>query len=219
MGLIAKLCAYYREYGVVSLIRRIHRRRRFFVYVQETEASPSPPSNPDVLFRVAEREDVATLVAALEHWGDEREARIRELMDAGDFAIVGLDPLDPSRAMCVTWLSRRDRFFRMLHGAQPGQDEICSRKLWVPPEYRRRGLARKALKSIRRAAHEQGARRVWAFVLSDNIASRRLHETSGYELHGVLRWGRRWGRRFAEYRSVGRGKWSPLTPYEPAGES
>ena len=216
MSLIGKAWSYYRENGLVELTHRIHRRRRFSVYVKDVTRSVAPPADDqDITFRVAAAGQEGLVAQGLTHWGDRGEQAIGNLMRQGDLAVVGVTTAQPPKVAFVSWLSRRDGLLLTLHGQDPPPGEVCSRRIWVPEPFRRHGYARRGLVFLDRAALQAGYQRIWAFVIRGNVASCRLHERMGYDEYGVLRLGRRFGRRFAERRLVGQRRWQPLKPWDP----
>lgn len=218
MRLILKAWSYYREYGLVDFIRRIHRRRKFIVYVKAVERSEPLCKFPDVFFRVARPEDASLLVSRSDSSDSDAHEAARESFLAGDMAVIGLCPEDHSRLVYRSWLSSRGRMFNALLGRRPDSSEVCSKRVWVPEPYRRRGLAERGLKFAEHVAAEDGKNRMWAFVIDWNSASRKLHEKLGYERFGVLRVGRRWGKRFAEIRHRNDRRWTPLNVAEPGSD-
>lgn len=63
--------------------------------------------------------------------------------------------------------------------------EICG--LSVDPARQGRGIGRALIEAAALEAAEQGARRLTLRVLSTNERARRLYESCGFELEGVLR--------------------------------
>ncbi|MFW6061341.1 MAG: GNAT family N-acetyltransferase [Planctomycetota bacterium] len=216
MSVIGKTWAYYREHGLVELARRVHRRRRFHIYVRDlTAPADVGAEDSEARFTVATAEQAGLVARGLRHWGDQAEQSVRQLIGAGDLAVVGITRVPPTKVVFVSWLSRRDPLLLTLHGETPPAGEICSRRIWVPTEHRRQGYARRGLRFAEQAAREAGYDRIWAFVIRNNKPSRRLHEQMGYDAYGVLRLGRVFGRRFAELQRAGERRWQPLTPVEP----
>ena len=215
MSLIRKALSYYREHGLKELIYRIHRRRRFIIYVKEIQSPRAPSAYPDVVFAEAGLDDAAPMAKTLEYWGHGREALVKDLLADGDVATIGFSPQDRSEVMYVSWLSTRDTLFDTLFGEEADAEDACSRRVWVPEAYRRRGLARRGLKFAESVAAAHGIRRIWVFVFSGNKPSRRLHEQLGYQEHGVLRLGRYLGKRFAEVKRRDTKGWCPLKAPEP----
>ena len=140
MSMLSKVWDYYRQQGLRSLLWRIHRRRRFVILTTDLADVSEPPTYDDVEFRLAGLEDISALSDLLsESWGARRQEDIRRRLVAGDMAIVGF--MRNTRQMgCVTWLSRDDRLFHTHLGSMPPDTDVCSRKLYVPERFRRRGL-------------------------------------------------------------------------------
>jgi ribosomal protein S18 acetylase RimI-like enzyme len=59
--------------------------------------------------------------------------------------------------------------------------------LAVDPRFRRHGIGRRLVVEAQREAARRGARRLNLRVLAPNAPARRLYESSGFEVEGVLR--------------------------------
>ena len=218
-GLLAKAWAYYREYGLRALRHRIHRRRRFDIYRKELAAPPPAAGGADLDFRLAGPDDLDMLCDVLaDYWGPDRREEIARRLERGDRAVLGFEAAEPGDLVYVSWLSRDDRLFEAVFGGRLGEEHACSRRIWVPPAHRGRGVAGRGLAEVERVARAAGVGVLWAFILRSNRASRRLHERLGYERRGTLRLGRFLGRRFAEVRWTGRRGWRKLAPIEPPSD-
>lgn len=219
-GFIGKTWAYYRQYGLRSLVHRIHRRRRFVIYTKCIAAVERPKEYPDVEFRVAGPDDVP-LLSALDGGSEEVLGlpSSEERLASGDLALIGAVPDDCNEVMYVSWVCRNDPLFRLLFGdgADWNRADRCSRRMWVPERYRRQGLARRGLAFAEWAAAQAGVCRLWAFILRSNRPSVALHRGLGYEEYGTLRVGRCLGKRVAELRCRGKRRWHAL-PRHQQGE-
>jgi ribosomal protein S18 acetylase RimI-like enzyme len=60
--------------------------------------------------------------------------------------------------------------------------------LWVSPEHRRTGLARRVLAELLEWGAEQGALTVWLHVETDNAEALALYEGIGLRTHHTMRY-------------------------------
>jgi RimJ/RimL family protein N-acetyltransferase len=208
--LVTKAWQYYRQYGWSELVRRVHHQASFLVFRKEITKPVKPCDFGDLLFRLATLEDAGPLAQELGYWELDDENLVRGLLIAGDKAIIGYSRHEPTQFRYISWLSVRDKQFNTLLGGCPDSADICSRKIWVPVAYRGNGTASKGLRYLEEVAFKAGVKRVWAFVIHDNQASRKLHERAKYELYGTLRIGRRFGRRSASIKLGNRRLWDSL---------
>lgn len=211
--LIAKAWAYYREYGPRDFIYRIHRRRKFIVYIKRLERVPRVHFADDIQFRIADQQDIPRLCQLLKgYWGTDPREEIRARLDQGDTAIVGFFPSDESQFVFASWLSHNDWLYHTLFGTEAGSRHLCSRRIWVPPAFRGQGIATRGVQFAESVARHAGAEQLIAFVYSRNKNSQVLHERLSYQKCGVLRVGRVLGKTFSEFRKNGQRKWQPLQP-------
>ena len=70
--------------------------------------------------------------------------------------------------------------YGMLRGWDAGY-EVPSLGIYVAPEARGRGVARRMMEALHDAARERGARAIRLRVYDDNLPARRLYESLGYE--------------------------------------
>ena len=120
MGLVVKAWRYYREHGLRDFAHRIHRRRKFFVYVKDLPAPPPVPEDPEVCFRLAGPEDVDWLAGQLTHWGSGAREALGEMLRAGDRAVIGVRRCGRGGLTYISWLSSRDPLLVALRGVSPG---------------------------------------------------------------------------------------------------
>jgi RimJ/RimL family protein N-acetyltransferase len=208
--LVTRVWQYYKQYGWSEFVRRVHHQTNFLVFFKEITQPAKPCDFDDVLFRLATLEDAGLLAQELGYWELDDESLVRRLLNAGDKAIIGYSKHQPTQFRYISWLSRRDKQFNALLGGCPDPTDICSRKIWVPVAFRGNGTAGKGLRYLEEVAFNDGVKRVWAFVIPDNQASRRLHERAKYALYGTLRIGRRFGRRSASLKLSNGCLWDSL---------
>lgn len=67
-----------------------------------------------------------------------------------------------------------------------GYRQTAEHSLHVAPEHRGQGLGRRLLEAIEGRARDAGVRTFVGLIDSGNEASRRLHESAGYQLSGEL---------------------------------
>lgn len=109
-------------------------------------------------------------------WHREAERRI----DGGQVCVVARHGADVIAYCWLTWrpewVAEIDRF------VVPGPDEAYLYEAFTQPAWRGRGLFSSMLFRLLGYARAQGRRRALIFVLTDNSASRRAIERTGFEL-------------------------------------
>ena len=219
LRLVPKAWRYCREYGLRKTLYRLHRRRRFVIYAKNLTRGEPISEYPDVYFRVANEADLPLLLkSAGACWHPAIDGDMGDRLRSNDLAVLGVSAANPDEVLYASWVSSHDWLFDILHTDRtdrPRPDEECSRRIWVPTEHRRRGLAHRGLNYVECVAANRGVRRLWAFVLASNKPSRRLHELAGYESLGAIRIGRCLGKRCAEVRWKKRWRWTGLEWPEP----
>ncbi len=217
---IAKAWAYYRQRGLRELVARIHYRTTFAVFTKALTSTAPQDHDDDVVFRLAGADD-ASLAAALHsrYEGCRAPHDLPERIRANELTVLGLSPSDPREVLYVSVASRNNRLFRLLPPGVVGPHDACSHGIWVPGPHRGKGIARRGVQFMERAAQQAGTARLWAFVKVSNAASVGLHRTLSYEQFGLFRAGRRFGNRFAQLRPTGSKRWQPLPLPKPDGRT
>ncbi len=215
MRLIAKAWRYYWDHGFVQLAYRVQHRKTFVVVRKQLEGDRVAADYPDIHLRIAYLEDIPLVVDLHRRYqGCQAPRDLVERICAGELTILGTSPGDPSDVLYVSVASRNHAFFRLLPSEYLDADDLCSQGIWVPRGSRARGVARRGLSFAESAAYRAGARRLWAFVKSNNKPSLALHRTRGYEQCALFRVGRHFARRFAGIQFAGQ-HWQALAVEEP----
>lgn len=209
LPIIAKAWRYYREHGFRDFVYRIQRRLEYVVYVKRPQLRDAGAECAGVRFRVATEADAPLLAGIVPHWGVDREQLIRRKLAAGEMAIVGIHTAG-GRGAYLSWLAASDPLMDTVLSLEPPKGDVCSRQIFVPEELRGRGVARAGLRFAEQVAAEQAWQRVWAFVFPDNASSLKLHDRLRYRCYGLLRVGRRLGRRYAQLKPAGESAWRPV---------
>lgn len=223
MSVLAKVWNCYREVGAWGLVRRIRSamwtREPYLVIRKELQPSKWPASYDDIVFRVADLDDLPALCRvwpeSFRYVGPDVSAVLRRRMVSGAICIVGHVPDGPADPVCFSWLSRHDYMMLTLLGTSAPPWHVCAKNLWVSPEFRRRQIALRTQRFVETVACERGFRCMWGFIVSGNAASCSLHDRlGGYERLGTVFFDRRFGRRLATWEYQGRRQRLEVCPPE-----
>jgi len=160
-----------------------------------------PAEYENVVFREAHAGELDWLTDQLVHMGRRRQELLERQFGPGDATVIGVTP-DGSEVIFHVWLSRESLAFDLL-GPHVGPKDVSTRRLWVSPAHRRRGIASKGLRFVDCVAAEKSYESICAFVEERNVPSRGLHEGLGYEDYGRIVLRSRFGRKFARVRCRG----------------
>jgi RimJ/RimL family protein N-acetyltransferase len=211
MHVIRKAWAYYHEFGPREFIRRIQHRKVFSVFTKKLADHQVQHVFDDVEFRVASTADIPLLNENTLRWEVVKgRSGAADRMEAGDIAILGVSTSNRSNVLYISWVTRDDQLFRICADPSKLATQACSRRIWVPDQYRRMRLAERGLSVAENAAFQSGIRQLWAFALSFNAPSIRLHEKLGYENLGLVRVGRHLGKRIAQTQLHGSRSWQDV---------
>ena len=194
-----KIISYYREYGLkkfflrcfkptLRLGRSIWTRKWYDVFMKHVERLPEPLDYADVKFLPVAESMIENLAKQLtDRYGIEAVDIISKQLESGDIAIVGFDRRNSLDMMFITWISKHDKLLKLFLGREPSNFESCSRRLYVPKKYRRRGIAERGLAYSDWLAGRYGMKALWTFIEKKNVASRKLYTTKlNYINQGTL---------------------------------
>ena len=178
-----------RASSLISRILRPKRIRRFLydshryhVFCRDTNLSPlASPTYEDISFLIADDAMMRFLAPQLvPHYGHDAETRLTARIWRGEIAIAGIGSGDSATAqlMFFCWLTKNDSILQSFLAEQPGLDGYCIQRLYVPKEFRRKGVAQKSHAFITYAARLNGIDRLWSFIDMSNTANYQLHSTS-----------------------------------------
>lgn len=177
---------------VASLSRRLLRpkrirgflydSRRYHVFFRSINLSPvAPPTYEDIAFFIVDEAILGSIAAQLApHYGHDAEIRLMERLQSGEIAIAGLSSPDSATAslMFFCWLTKKDSILQSFLAHSPGLDGYCIQRLYVPKQFRRKGIAKRAHAFITHAARLNGIDRLWSFIDISNAANYQLHLNS-----------------------------------------
>jgi len=222
MGIFIKLWGCYQQESMMGiirsflrLVRRIRRRiwykKQYYIFTKSIQNETLVGEHTDVVFRLANEDDIPAITRQLRYiYSDEHF--LQYLFSTGDQAVIGLSAeVNQKKIMYISWLSREDKLFLTLLGKQSNSSNICHKRIWVPYEFRRRGLAARGIQYAQWQASRRGENVVWAFVETGNKISRKIHQILAYEEYGQLMVGSYLGFRFARTRRANEKDWQSLS--------
>lgn len=185
--MLLKMKSYYKEFGAKKFLRRclqparrlgriLWQRKKYYVFYHQVSRSSLPPLYDDIRFKQVDEAMIDTIAAQLvDHYGQNAARTICNQIKAGDFAIVGLDPVNEKDIMCICWISSRDELLLAFLGEKPSLQGSCDRRLYVPEKYRRKGIAARVYQYRNWIAKMNDIKILWAFVEKENRAAYKLH--------------------------------------------
>lgn len=203
--MFTKVWHYYREYGLVALLKRIrmavYHRQRMVVYTKPLGNSNWSGRPDGIAYRAVTAEDIPWLSqqwpTRTNYIGNDAMTVLHMRLQNGEIGVVGVYSKAPDRLAFMAWLTTRGYATLTLLGEPLPAGNAGVRNLWVCPELRRRGIARNGLLWAEAFAYRQGVRQLWAFILPGNVASQRLLMGLGYVNHGEVEFSKNMGRRHA----------------------
>ena len=201
-----------------SLLRKVrgYARRRWntkeYVVIFKTPADPeslADQGDEGFRFRVATPEDIPWMTRYLGAWAtwcqggqpvSSAEPMLRKQMADRDIIIVGQENRQDGALVFITYLCHDDFSLRLLDSAFIPGSEVSIRGSWVPPAYRRKGLASRGEMFAEAEAARGGLKGIWGYVQTDNAVSLAMHRKLGYEHRGRARIRTRLKRRYAGIR-------------------
>ena len=207
MGRLKKIVGKFRDEGLSGLCNLfgsvLWSRKEWVVFCKTVDPSAERPvEQENIIFRQATVDDIALIEkiwpSDLRYRGKTVEESLRETISSGEIVTIGVNRMDKTNLVFRSVLRRHSSILRDYFGGKVPEGDICSMSLWVSPSQRRKGVAVRGLHFVEALAAEQVARHMWAFVLSENEASLRLHDKLGYERIERMWYIRRLGLRFVK---------------------
>lgn len=158
-------------------------------------------SRGHVLFKVVGASDILWLVSQLTHLGNNAEKILKQQFNRKDFSIVGVPLNDRNKIIFSAWLSHNDFAFNFLNLVE-SVGNISLRRVWVSPDYRKKGIATNGVKFCKKVAFEEGFTKIWSFVQAENFPSISLHKRLDFVQFGMIKIFMRFGQRYATYYNV-----------------
>jgi RimJ/RimL family protein N-acetyltransferase len=202
----------YRQTGLAGVYRRIRSLTwwslDYVVFRKDLEPGPPDVEKENLSFRVARPEDIPWMSREMHHLAADRAERLlRQQFSEEDLTILGVSKDAEQRLVFTVWVSHKGLDLRALaEHVQPG--DLSMRRAWVPERARRRGLATRGMRFAEEAARQAGVKRLWSLVLTDNVASLRLHRRLGYEERGRVRLVKRFGKCYTRCRLREDDRWT-----------
>jgi ribosomal protein S18 acetylase RimI-like enzyme len=167
-----KLCLITKQRGILGLTQRLRvrmRRQSYYVYRRDLSISEDPE----------ERETGYQIQAGdlpqLKSWRcgqtDLPIPFYHDLLDGWTmflWAAVGKDPVG------ILWMTQKFRFLRMASA------EVAIVELWSHPQFRNRGIAKALVRCACRQSKDRGFLDMYATVSTDNVASCRVFDSTGF---------------------------------------
>ncbi len=180
----------YREEGVGGLWGALRTKfggtREYIAYVKMLTPETALEEHPVATFRLAVPADIPWICDSMTHLGKQGRALLEQQFKDEDMTVIGFLKEQEHVLTYVAWLAHADVGMDLVSESVHRGD--CSiRRIWVPPAYRRMEMATAGQLFGENQAASGGAMHLWSFVLTDNLASRRLHEKLGYREHGMIR--------------------------------
>jgi len=180
-----------------------------------------------VRFFVAGPQDIGRLAGQLGQWATwcnggkptpDASGVLAEQFANGDMTVVGVEDKPDGAAVAILVYSRKDFSSDLLGDSFNSQSHAAVRRGWVAPEHRGRGIAAAAAEFAHAQAARNGIGGIWAFVLVENAASRRLHAKLGFKEAGLTKIVTRFKRRRVGIRLGESAAWSfRRIPFEQSG--
>jgi hypothetical protein len=201
LSMVAKVSAAFREYGIRGLCKRVsnsvYNAKTYGVYVVNLDEPTSQALESPWAFREASPNDIEWICKGLEHLGERGPSLISQQFDHGDITVVGTPRSELETLSYIAWLSHED-FGLSLLGNQVNTNDVSIRRVWVPPQFRRQGIGTLGQRFSEQCALSGGSKHIWSFVLVENVASSRMHESMGYRLHSHVTLAKYGNRRYAK---------------------
>jgi GNAT superfamily N-acetyltransferase len=196
---------------VRGYVRRRWNTKEYVTYFKSLVDPPSDSAwqNDEFLFRIATVEDVPWMSEHLHAWASwcrggapvaNIDEVVREQFGQRDITVVGAENRPDGALVYVVWLCHDDFAFTLLPDDATAESHMAVRRVWVPPDYRGKGLATGGQVFAEGAATARGLKGLWSFVRTDNPGSLALHQALGYEDRGRARIVTQLKRRYAGIR-------------------
>ena len=199
-----------RSEGFGAVLRRILRRawfqKEYTIFLKILEKDTASIEQGDVIFHKMIPADIHWVWPSMTHLGDHpKDLLEQQFINSRDLTTVGVCKKN-KRIVFSAWVSLDHIALSLIKPDRMLQDASL-RRVWVPEDYRRKGIAGLGVTFTEQQALSAGIKKMWSFVLVDNTASQKLHARLHYRGSGKFLLINRFDKRFGKWKIRGSRRW------------
>jgi RimJ/RimL family protein N-acetyltransferase len=138
----------------------------------------------NVNYKIGTKDDITLIISQFpSHYNKEN---ILAKLSCGDQMILGLTGYENREICCISWVSEFDSLLEDISKIISVKHAACIKKVFVPPQFRREGIAEAIHQLLEEIAFKLGYYEIYAFVLENNEAPKKIYLRRNYKLIGKL---------------------------------